>query len=128
MIHFKSYLVAQAEKVIMESHDMAETANDLYRIKSAINTISSPNGLLVARQIDTEMRKKHPMIDEMLRLANLMPHYTNIVQVSNPNASIQADTVEYKALIQDKYGILCDTLIKKGYTRSVEQFIERIEK
>ena len=128
MIHFKSYLVAQAEKVIMESHDMAETANDLYRIKSAINTISSPNGLLVARQIDTEMRKKHPMIDEMLRIADLMPHYTNIVQVPNPNANVQVDTVEYKALMQDKYGILCEALIKKGYTRSVEHFIEKVEK
>ena len=127
MIHFKSYLVAQAEKVIMESHDMAETANDLYRIKSAINTISSPNGLLVARQIDTEMRQKYPMIDEMLRIANHMPHFQNAARVSIPQTSTYAETEECAALRQDMYGILCETLIKKGYTHSVEQFIERVD-
>ena len=111
----------------MESHDLAETANDLLRIKSAINAISSPNGLMIARQINTEMRQKHPIIDEMLRIANLMPRYTDTARVPIPNTNVHADTVEYKALMQDKYGILCEALIKKGYTRSVEQFIERVD-
>ena len=126
MVYFNPSLVAQAEKAIMESHDLAETANDLLRIKNAINKICFPNGLQMAHQIDTEMRQKHPMIDEMLRIANCMPRFRATSGVSVSQTSVQT-MEEVNSLTQDMFGILCETLIKKGYTQSVEQFIERVD-
>ena len=127
MIYFNSQLVEQATKAIKKSHDLADVANDLIRINNAINTIGFPNGVQEARQLDAEMRWKYPMIDEMLRIANHMPHFQNAARVSIPQTSTYAETEECAALRQDMYGILCETLIKKGYTHSVEQFIERVD-
>ena len=127
MIYFNTQLVQQALKAIRESGDLADTANDFNRICNAISAISFPNGLREARQLHDEMRRKHPMIDEMLRIANHMPHFQNAARVSISQTSTYAETEECAALRQDMYGILCEALMKKGYTHSVEQFIERVD-
>jgi len=68
-IYFTSDLEIQVLKAIKEAYDCADVKNDLDRIRWMIQY--GTNGQ--AGYLDWEMRKKYPMIDYMLQVANHFP-------------------------------------------------------
>lgn len=140
MIFFKVELNYKALKLIKESHDLLDVATDLDKIDQAQNNIDlhamdyykSQNelsfanyqtSLYNANNLDKELRKKYPTIDLLLNTAEMLPKIT--VARSSGNAVVKPQ--EYQALNQDRCGIKCHVLIKKGIISHAEQFIDRVE-
>lgn len=119
-IYFTSDLEIQVLKAIKEAYDCADVKNDLDRIRWMIQY--GTNGQ--AGYLDWEMRKKYPMIDYMLQVANHFP-----AQAHSPGYCGKGITAspEKSNLEQDYWGILCDIAIKKGIKKGLEDCIDRIE-
>lgn len=60
----------------------------------------------------------------MLDIANRMPKRIGLA-VAGRNEDLKP--VEYKALQQDRCGIICHVILKKEITKTVEEMIEYVE-
>ena len=123
MIYFKQNLTTQALSMIKEQKELSDVLNDLSRIDQAKNEFYTHAGLQQARNLDAEMRKKYPMIDLMLNTANRF----KLNFPANTKRPAMNEPEELTNLQQDRYGIICDTLLKKGITSSVEEYIDHID-
>ncbi len=121
MIHFDNNLAKEAFKIAHEAHELSDVANDLNRINNVLSTTPTIENLFEAQRLDNELRKKYPTIDKLLAIAN---NYLIPAVASQSNTQ---DLPEYANLKQDYFGILCDVLLKKEITTSIEQFIERVD-
>lgn len=119
-IYFASDLRERVLKELMEAHDCADVKNDLDRIQRTIQHGTNEQ----AGYLDWEMRQKYPMIDYMLQVADHFP-----AQAHSPRCCEKSITAspEESNLEQDYWGILCDTAIKKGIKRRMEDCIDYIE-
>lgn len=134
MIYFRESYISEAYKIIDELREFSDTRDDLQkiegmkqRIKIAIYSrasVSEMNNVLQhAKNLNDELNRKYPIIQQMLQCANGLKrtHSTNSMDTSDniPDA--------YKMLEQDRCGILCHTLLKKGITNTIEETIEHVE-
>lgn len=135
IIHFQETLVEKAMETIKDAQDLSDVAKDLKEVQIGLDQVRYSNllrevddseklrKLQQARILDNILRRKYPTIDIMLTLADKMPK-----TLSSPKASGgEPKTTEYQLLEQDYYGILCDTLLKKKVTDSIEAFIKSVE-
>lgn len=118
-IYFKADMENTTLNVIKEAHDCAEVANDLIRIQRTIAIGTDEDAL----HFDLELRRKYPVIDTMLQIANSLP-----VQPSQCAAAAAGESPSKANLWQDYYGILCDIAVKKGIKKSVEDCIDHVSK
>lgn len=116
-IYFTSDLEIQVLKAIKEAYDCADVKNDLDRIRWTIQRGTNEQ----AGYLDREMRQKYPMIDYMLQVANHFPARPARYCVETAASSFEKSNLE-----QDYWGILCDTAIKKGIKRRLEDCIDCI--
>lgn len=72
MITFYDGLFAKTLETMKEAHDCADVLHDLDRIEQAKANAYCYGGVFAAEQLDRELRKKYPMIDVMLDIANTM--------------------------------------------------------
>ena len=134
VIHFKQTYRDEALRQIEESRDLMDVANDIDKIQSMINEINNSDKsrfgtvgdklFYRAKTLDSQMRQKYPMIDKMLNAADQRVSYRTITKPA-PQMLICNQVVS--ELVQDYYGILCDTLIKKGIISKIDGFIERVD-
>lgn len=118
MIHFKEELVSKALQLI-DAHGLADAANDLGLIQSAIDGVKLYGNTQSATILNEMLRRKYPTIKIMLDVANTMPRFKLGAATAN-----HSDFTIIDALQQDRCGILCDVLLKKGIIQSAEQFID----
>lgn len=134
-IRFHKTLADRALEAIKEAHDLSDVREDLDRVRQEMEKVSysriimEPDNneklksLLHARALDDELRRKYPTINQLLFIADKLP--------KRPSASAivaaATETSEFTSLEQDYYGILCDTLLRKEITSSIEEFIDRVE-
>lgn len=117
-IYFASDLRERTLKALVEAHDCADVKNDLDRIQWTIQYGTNEQ----AGYLDREIRQKYPMIDYMLQVANHFP-----ARPARYCMETAASSLEKSNLEQDYWGILCDTAIKKGIKRSIEDCVDHIE-
>ena len=135
LIHFHKDLVQKSLKAIREAQELSEVSKDIDEVLRQMEQVSAVNltqeyddniKLLKLRQamsLDKTMREKYPVIDNMLNIAyGLGPK-----QTSSGTSFYTNETKEYQALEQDYYGILCHVLLKKGFTETIEEFIEKVD-
>ena len=108
MIHFKQNLTNQALSMIKEQKELSDVLSDLSRIEQAKNDLYTHDGIQRAQNLDSEMRKKYPIIDVMLNTAN---RFKPIVP-ANVRSAPMNEPEEMTRLQQDRCGIICDTLLK----------------
>lgn len=118
-IHFKDDVKVATWKAINEAHDCADVANDLIRIQRIIAIGTDEDAL----HLDLELRRKYPVIDTMLQIANSLP-----VQPSQCAAAAAGESPSKANLRQDYYGILCHIAVKKGIKKSIEDCIDHVSK
>ena len=123
MIHFHEELVAMATEAIKDAADLADVQTDMLKIADAQNRIQQFGDIFAARRIDAELRKKYPIIDEMLALANTI---CPPIQQAPMSANHMDVAPEESALQQDRYGIICHVALKKGICQSIKQFIKSV--
>lgn len=122
MIHFYDSIVAKTLETIKDAYDCADILHDLSRIEQAKANVNSYEGLLAADQLDQELRKKYPCIDAMINFANTMlPPVPQNRKIYSPSEAAVLN------LIQDYYGILCDTAVKKEIVEGMKQFIRAVD-
>lgn len=119
-IYFASDLAEQTLKALTETHEDMDVMNDLNRIKQMIQCGTNEQ----ARALDQEMRQKYPMIGYMLQAADNIPAQAHSSIYCGQGIMVSP---EKSNLEQDYWGILCDTAIKKGIKRSIEDCIDHIE-
>jgi len=117
-----------------ENKDLMGVLHDYDSIQSLINEINisdkSQFGTVGdslfqrAKALDSQMRQKYPMIETMLNTASRRISYRTTMRPA-PRKHICDQVVS--ELEQDTYGILCDTAIKKGIIRKIDEFIERVD-
>lgn len=117
-IYFASDLRERTLKALMEAHDCADVKKDLDRIQQTIQCGTNEQ----AGYLDRELRQKYPMIDYMLQVANHFPARPAKYCVETTASSFEKSNLE-----QDYWGILCDTAIKKGIRRRLEDCIDHVE-
>lgn len=117
-IHFKTDMETATLKAIKEAHDCTEVATDLLRIQNTIAYGTDEE----AMHLDLELRRKYPIIDAMLQIANSLP-----MQPSQRTATVSGESPSKANLWQDYYGILCDTAVKKNIKKSIEDCIDHVE-
>lgn len=117
-IHFKADMETATLKAIKEAHDCTEVANDLLRIQRIIANGTDEEAV----HLDLELRRKYPIIDTMLQIANSLP-----MQPSQRTAAVSVESPSKANLWQDYYGILCDTAVKKNIKKSIEDCIDHVE-
>lgn len=121
MIYFYDSLVAQTVEIIKSAYDCADVLNDLNRIEQAKERTYNGD-CLTGEVLDQELREKYPCIDKLLQGANSFP------SVSRQSERVYSNSERITmALDQDKYGILCDTAIKKGLIHSIKEFIKSVD-
>ena len=117
-IYFTEGLFDKVLHIIKESHDCIDVANDLKAIQDTVCNGSD----LDAETLDTYLRKKYPIIDTMLDIANSIQARPSC---GNSNATLQSP---YKAMLkQDRCGILCHTAIEKGLKQDLKSCIDHVE-
>ena len=121
MIYFNRHLVEEALKFAHEAQEFTDVLTDINRINVALTDLPNPENLIKARMLDHELRSKYDTIDKMISIANSFP------VTSTNSQSVHNDLPEHANLRQDYYGILCDVLIKKQVTTSIEQFIKTVD-
>lgn len=121
MIYFNPNLAEEALKVVQETQELSDILRDLNKIHSALSATMNAENLLRARMLDNELQNKYPTIDKMIGIANRFP-VTSVNTQSRFN-----DLPEHTNLKQDYYGILCDVLLKKQITTSIEEFIKSVD-
>lgn len=128
MIYFKSIISNKVLINIKEAYDCADVLNDLNKIGIAKNRLSNYTcfqQLTVAQndanRLDRDLRKKYPLIEKMLQVANSFK-VSNIIGNNSNNEISVIDILD-----QDYYGILCDTALKKGIIHKVEEYIYYVD-
>ena len=97
---------------------MNDAQNDIKRIENTINYGTDEE----AKELDREMVQKYPTIDFMLQIASEFPVITPQKTVEMIYGS------PYKTYLwQDRYGIMCDIVVKKGIKKSIKKCIDHIE-
>ena len=122
MIYFYDELIARTLKTIKESYDCADILNDLNRINQAIENVNLHGNCTAAYQLDQELRQKYPCINKMVDVANSMP--TPALRARRMYSASEASISD---LNQDRYGILCDTAIKKQLVHNIKEFIKDVK-
>ncbi len=122
MIYFNDSAVAKTLETIKAAHDCANVLCDLSQIEQAKANVNLCGGVSVARQLDKKLRKKYPCIDTMINFANTM-----LSQVSQSKKTYSPNEAAVSNLIQDYYGILCDTAVKKEIVQEMKQFIRFVD-
>lgn len=105
--------------MIKESYDCVDILQDLNQIEQAkANLYSGYGAVIAADQLDRKLRQKYPTIDMMLNIATAM-------LPPSPQASRIRSEVDQAiaSLNQDYCGILCDTAVKKGLSKSIKDCI-----
>ena len=125
MIYFHQDLVEKAAKAIEEAHELLDIKSDITKIDTTIGLIrnfASYENLQDAQDLDVKLRKKYSTIDLMLTVAN------QIAPPSSPSMGCaqQQEIPEISYLTQDRCGILCHVLLKKGIIGTAEDFIEKV--
>ena len=134
MIHFKESYFGEARKIVNELRDFSDVKEDLNKIDNlrdqidmAVHNhfgIDEMNYILQkARELNDALRRKYPIIDEMLQVANRVP-VKRATPVLNQG---EQKPIEYVMLEQDRCGILCHMVLKKGLTQSIEEIIAWVE-
>jgi len=123
MIYFHEELVAKAPETIKDDADLADVQTDMQKIADAQNGIRQFCDTITARRLDAELRRKYPIIDEMLSFANTI--FSPVQHAPRSENHMEA-IPEANALQQDRYGILCHVALKKGITQSIKQFIKSV--
>lgn len=113
---FNKELCAKALKIIHESSDLHDVAMNLNKINYFLSLNPTFEVRLKAEAFNIELRQKYPTIDKMLNIAN------SIFVSNEASTNYIQDPLEF--LKQDYYGIICDTVLKKGLASSIEEFIE----
>lgn len=122
MIYFYPELVAKTEEIIKDAHDCFDILCDLNRIEQAKATVNLYGDVFSASQLDDELRKKYPSIDELSNFAKTMlPPGPQSKKNYSPSEAVISN------LIQDYYGILCDTAVKKEIVQEMKQFIKSVD-
>ncbi len=123
MIYFHEELVVKTMETIKDAADLSDIRTDMQRIEDAQNRVQQFGDTLTARRLDTELRKKYPIINEMLALANtICPPVQQAPMRVNQTEAIP----EARMLQQDRCGILCHVALKKGVSQSIKQFIKSV--
>lgn len=122
MIRFHDNLVAQILEIVKNTYDCADVLYDLNRIEQAIARVKSYGDWRTADQLDQELRKKHPSIDAMNKVADSIP-----VPFPQPTKQYTIYEAAIERLKNDYYGILCGTAIKKGLIHSAKEFIKNVD-
>lgn len=117
--HFNKELCAKALKIIHEASDLHDVAMDLKKIDQLFSMRLTLEVMQEAISFDMKLRLKYPTIDKMINIANSFPACNTFL------TDYEQDPLEF--LKQDYYGIICDTVLKKGLASSIEEFIERRE-
>lgn len=125
MIYFYQELVKTAEKNIHDLKELNDVRYDMDKIDKAMNDLDSIEGKKKAYSLNIVMRNKYPTIDIMLNVGNMLKPNKKVSKFEISFNDLKSE--EYKMLEQDKYGIVCDVLLKKNIIRSIEQFIERVD-
>lgn len=122
MINFNVDLFYRAEKDIKEVRDFKDLKEDIDKIDFAMKNIVAYDGIAYAKYLDNQLRKKYPIINKMVEVANNMPKIFQLIASNNPSVTIP----ELESLRQDRCGIICDYLLKKQYVSSIEQCISSV--
>lgn len=118
-IFFASDMEALTFKVISESHDCADIANDLHMIQETITYGTDED----ARLLDCRLRQKYTCIVSMLQFCDSLPK-----QPFRYSATTSLNESPNKAkLRQDYYGILCEVAIKKEIKKNISDCIDYVE-
>ena len=120
MIYFKKDLNEEALKKL---HDFIDLANDYQKIDDVLNSVWTNEVLIYAAQLDNDLREKYKTINLMLDIAAILPK-KNSANISGNNSNTPA---EISRLIQDRYGILADVLLKKSIIKTIEDFIDYVD-
>lgn len=133
-VYFNMDYVQKALKIVEESHELRDAANDVRKVKEARSQIhhsifNITNGytmqlrLQYARALDDEMRQKYPVINAMLDFSNCLPRR----QSTGMAPTSVTECEEYWHLDQDYYGILLHVLMKKQITNSIEEYVKFVD-
>lgn len=134
-IHFHKSLVGEATKALKESKELLDVCLDLEKVLHQMEQVEYSNLVLTndaneqqwrlqqARELDDTVRQKYPVIDIMLNVADKFPVNPSF----SASSSNDYELIEYRNLMQDYYGILCHTLLKKKFIEDVKEFIERVD-
>lgn len=120
MIYFKKDL---NEKALKELHDFVDLANDYQKIDNVLNAEWTSEVLMYAAQLDNELRSKYKTINLMLDVASILPKRNAPIA----SGSSSYTPAEISRLIQDRYGILADVLLKKCIIKTVKEFIDYVD-
>lgn len=123
MIYFWPETVEKILETIKETHDCVDIANDLVKIERMVADVQSGRKYQEALQLDQMLRRKYTGISYMLDWADSMPKTPTIAPQSN--AAMAEEIVNF--LIQDRYGILFDTAMKKKWIHEIKEFIRLVE-
>ena len=130
MTYFREELIKKALKMIHELVELADVLNDLDRaekvyieIGNALTQIAYYQSLQRARTLNEELRQKYKGIQEMLAFANALPPIPSFGRENTAASKCN----EQILLEQDYFGILFDTLKKKGEIEEAEAFIDHVE-
>ncbi len=120
MIYFKKDL---NEKALKELHEFVDVANDYQKIDNVLNAEWTNEVLIYATQLDNNLRGKYKTINLMLDIAAILPKRNT----SNIADNYSNTPAEISRLIQDRYGILADVLLKKRIIRAIKDFIDYVD-
>lgn len=83
----------------------------------------TPEVLQGAAELNDELRRKYPLINTLLNIAERMPK-----RIVRGNSVIVNNTPPVmNELVQDTFGILATVLLKKNIINTIEQFIDYVE-
>lgn len=117
-IYFTEGLFDKVLHIIEESHDCLDVANDLKTIKNTICNGSESE----AKELDDYLRKKYPIIDNMLNIADSIPAHP-----ASGNSNTTSQFTYKEMLVQDRCGILCQIAIDKGLKQDLKSCIDHVE-
>lgn len=131
-IYFKRDLASKMSVAIKEDRDKIDVCKDICNIEQTIRYLKVPaesisienyyNVRRHAKELDELLRKKYPTINNLLNVANLFPKRSSATPVCS-----QAREEILSNLVQDYFGILCDTAWKSGIIASIKEFIDYVD-
>ena len=125
-IYFDEALFEKALETIKDARDYADVLRDLERIKQAEANVNSYMGVFLADQLSRELRDKYETIGLMLNIADNM-RSNPLLPLSPQDGQIcSAEEAAISNLEQDRCGILCDTIVKKGLTQNIRNCIKSV--
>lgn len=108
---------------LKDAKDLADEFNDLNRIELAINYAMQGLYLTDAEKLDNELYKKYPTINVMLNISNKINNiYTNTNKDCYNDTLVNIEKI-ISNLKQDKCGIFCHMILKKGIASCIENII-----